>query len=117
LWILWWLTTSAQEEVVRDSDEFTAALKIWHPFIYEQLGTPRALKRFKNRIRFMAHSHIVLRESALVAIAAIRLRYATVNEGRDADSTVKNALTMHEAKFGLITLLEQAAVLDSATFN
>jgi len=40
--------------VTRDSDSFSAALAIWHPLVLSKQGTPRAAKRFVNRVRFLA---------------------------------------------------------------
>ena len=96
LWIVIWLLRRADDEVVRDSDEFTEALKIWHPVLYEHLRTPRAMKRFKNKLRFAAsrvRAHAAapeVREHAIVAASAIRLGY------RDFDTFYKSP---HEAPF------------------
>lgn len=38
----------------RDSDSFSTALAIWHPLVLARQGTPRAAKRFVNRVRFLA---------------------------------------------------------------
>jgi hypothetical protein len=40
--------------VVKDSPEFVAALRLWHPMVVAKQNTPRALKRFLNRVRFYA---------------------------------------------------------------
>jgi hypothetical protein len=37
-----------------DSDKFTSALRIWHPLIAKRRNTPRSLKRFLNRLRYLA---------------------------------------------------------------
>jgi hypothetical protein len=39
---------------VRDSDAFKAEIKRWYPLIYAANPTPRAIKRFQNRMRFLA---------------------------------------------------------------
>jgi photosystem II stability/assembly factor-like uncharacterized protein len=50
-----WSLLSQPEVVVRDSSRFTAALRQWHPLIYDRgFVTPRSLKRFLNRVRFLA---------------------------------------------------------------
>lgn len=41
-------------ESPRDTPDFTRALNIWHPWIVQGDKTPRELKRFKNRVRFLA---------------------------------------------------------------
>lgn len=40
--------------VVKDSDEFTKALAMWHPLVYTRHSTPRSAKRFVNRVRYYA---------------------------------------------------------------
>ncbi|GAA5174139.1 hypothetical protein GCM10025771_03090 [Niveibacterium umoris] len=40
--------------VVRDSDAFRKALEIWNPVVATALRTPRAVKRYQNRVRYMA---------------------------------------------------------------
>lgn len=54
--------------VVRDSDAFSAALGIWHPVVRRRNSTPRALKRFVNRVRF--HATRLLREAVASGEAA-----------------------------------------------
>ncbi len=39
---------------VRDSPAFKAALGIVHPLVFAAHGTPRAIKRFQNRMRYLA---------------------------------------------------------------
>jgi hypothetical protein len=42
------------EVVVRDSVLFKEALRAWGPLIFKSASTPRALKRFQNRVRFLS---------------------------------------------------------------
>jgi len=56
-WMLFLLVQIAQlrpETVVRDSSEFTGALKAWRALIFKSAATPRALRRFQNRVRFLS---------------------------------------------------------------
>ncbi|HXU82287.1 MAG TPA: P-loop NTPase fold protein [Polyangia bacterium] len=56
-WMLFLLVQIAQlrpETVVRDSSEFTGALKAWRTLIFKSAATPRALRRFQNRVRFLS---------------------------------------------------------------
>jgi len=39
---------------VHDRKEFTEALNVWSPFLYSKRKTPRAIKRFVNRVRLYA---------------------------------------------------------------
>ncbi|UCH40454.1 MAG: hypothetical protein JSU67_01750, partial [Gammaproteobacteria bacterium] len=39
---------------IEDTEGFTLALKRWYPLIYAVNPTPRAIKRFENRIRYIA---------------------------------------------------------------
>ena len=43
-----------QEDRTKDSPRFTNALKIWHPLIRATTNTPRQMKRFMNRVRYLA---------------------------------------------------------------
>lgn len=43
-----------REFIVKDSPEFKLALEIWYPAIYAGQGTPRSIKRFMNRVRYLA---------------------------------------------------------------
>jgi photosystem II stability/assembly factor-like uncharacterized protein len=40
--------------VVKDSPNFVEALKIWHALVFSRQSTPRSIKRFMNRVRFLA---------------------------------------------------------------
>lgn len=42
--------------VEHDSATFTNALDRWFPLVYAKTSTPRAIKRFLNRVRFYAMS-------------------------------------------------------------
>ncbi|HJR07785.1 MAG TPA: P-loop NTPase fold protein [Pyrinomonadaceae bacterium] len=48
------LLTRRPDLVVKDSEEFEAALRIWHPLVFSRHKTPRSLKRFMNRVRYLA---------------------------------------------------------------
>jgi KAP family P-loop domain len=52
--ILYELLRRRQVTVVYDSSEFGAALVIWNPVIGVFCDTPRAIKRFMNRLRYIA---------------------------------------------------------------
>lgn len=52
--VAWWLLTRPPELVIRDSPVFAAALSFWHGHIIARNRTPRSLKRFMNRIRYLA---------------------------------------------------------------
>jgi photosystem II stability/assembly factor-like uncharacterized protein len=43
-----------ETETVRDSDAFAEALKIWTPVVAHKTSAPRAIKRFGNRLRYLA---------------------------------------------------------------
>jgi hypothetical protein len=56
-WMLFLLIQIAQlrpETVVRDSSEFSGALRAWRTLIFKSAATPRALRRFQNRVRFLS---------------------------------------------------------------
>ena len=39
---------------MKDSESYADALRIWMPVIQQYRGTPRAIKRFGNRLRYLA---------------------------------------------------------------
>jgi hypothetical protein len=50
-----WVFLMRPPVVVKDSPEFTAAVEYWHPILFANpSATPRAMKRFMNRVRFLA---------------------------------------------------------------
>ena len=63
--------------VEHDSKTFTEALDRWFPLVYEKTSTPRAIKRFLNRVRFYAMSQraqedTAIPEPALVALSVLQ---------------------------------------------
>jgi hypothetical protein len=40
--------------IERDSPAFLEALRLWHPWIVARRNTPRAVKRYLNRVRYVA---------------------------------------------------------------
>lgn len=51
---VWMALKNFPEVVVKDSPEFAEALKIWLPVITTRQHTPRSIKRFLNRVRYLA---------------------------------------------------------------
>jgi hypothetical protein len=47
------------EVFVKDSDEFEAALRGWHPLVAAKRNTPRSIKRFVNEVRYYAMSQLI----------------------------------------------------------
>jgi hypothetical protein len=50
----WLAFREEQGGVVKDSPEFVNALKIWMPLITAKQNTPRSIKRFLNKVRYLA---------------------------------------------------------------
>jgi hypothetical protein len=50
----YWVLTRRPDLVVRDSPEFMEALRIWQPAVVARQNTPRAVKRFLNKVRYFA---------------------------------------------------------------
>ena len=67
-----------QQSRIQDSPDFTEALKIWHPLIRATTNSPRQMKRFMNRVRYLAMASSVsianmkLSESQLVALSTLQ---------------------------------------------
>lgn len=51
---LFWVSFTVPDAIVRDSPRFRQALTVWHDVIAARCLTPRAVKRFMNRVRFFA---------------------------------------------------------------
>lgn len=49
-----WALTRRPDVVTRDSKDFEDALRIWCPLVYARQKTPRSIKRFMNRVRYLA---------------------------------------------------------------
>jgi photosystem II stability/assembly factor-like uncharacterized protein len=56
LGVLVWLLTPQEATLIDDSPAFSRALKVWSPVLFQRLKTPRAAKKFLNRLRFFAMS-------------------------------------------------------------
>jgi hypothetical protein len=77
------LLTRQSQRIVPDSADFRAALSLWQPWITLQRQTPRAIKRFLNRVRYHAmrvrteieehrvSDDLAMNEADLVALSAI----------------------------------------------
>jgi hypothetical protein len=51
--------------VTKDSEQFTDAMeKVWYPLVLAKQNTPRAAKRFVNRVRYLAMRQRAFREDA-----------------------------------------------------
>ena len=69
-----------QEDRIQDSPAFTKALNIWHPLVRARTNSPRQMKRFINRVRYLAMASSVTpdrsvqqpSESLIVALAALQ---------------------------------------------
>ncbi|HEY6323063.1 MAG TPA: P-loop NTPase fold protein [Thermoanaerobaculia bacterium] len=49
-----WRLSMPPDVVIHDSREFEEALSRWHPLIFSWRNTPRAIKRYLNRVRYLA---------------------------------------------------------------
>ena len=54
LWVGFWVLTRRPGLVVKDSPKFVEALTVWHPLVFARSSTPRSVKRFMNRVRYLA---------------------------------------------------------------
>jgi photosystem II stability/assembly factor-like uncharacterized protein len=85
-----WRLSIRPDVVTRDSQEFDEALSTWHPLIFAKLGTPRHVKRFMNRVRYVAmlqrrdQRDVTLLERALAWIAGLLPKKQAVPLGEAA---------------------------------
>ena len=52
--VAWILVNRRQDPVVKDSKTFKDALQMWKVLVHQRRTTPRSLKRFVNRVRYLA---------------------------------------------------------------
>jgi hypothetical protein len=90
----------------RDSSEFLEALSLWHGVVADHLQSPRALKRFLNRLRFLTmgvmSSHAGtegVSEAHVVALAAIGVDNVDVEYSKLSPAQ-RALLDQHIAIFG-----------------
>lgn len=89
----------------RDSSEFLEALNLWHGVVADHLRSPRALKRFLNRLRFLtmgvvsSQSSDSASEAHVVALAAIGIDNVDV-EYNKLSPAQRALLDQHIAIFG-----------------
>ena len=123
------LKTGVAPDKTKDSDEFVAAVKIWSPYILaSHRRTPRAIKRFINRVRFMSalkrgfDDNDKTDEAALVGYAALEsFDRANKNNMQDwvDETTIENAVkecfehTPLKRQKSLQTLKREARGLDA----
>lgn len=96
LWIaaLVWLLRRRVDVVVRDSEQFTDALETWQPVLSQLFLTPRALKRFLNKVRYLAMlQREELPERTVWAAIARQFGHATSGDSeREAGALTETAL-------------------------
>jgi hypothetical protein len=89
----------------RDSSEFLEALNLWHGVVADHLRSPRALKRFLNRLRFLtmgvvsSQSSDGASEAHVVALAAIGIDNVDVEYSKLSPAQ-RALLDQHIAVFG-----------------
>src|SRR5262249_5777406 len=117
------------EPIVSDSPEFIDALRIWVDGVSARRETPRAVKRFVNRLRFMAMrlrevqgklfqdstSHAPLDEPKLVTFATIE-DIDAASLGRTAES-LQAQLSTDEQKRGDFELIYQGLMRFRSEFE
>ena len=86
------------ENRIQDSLAFTKALSIWHPLVRARTNSPRQMKRFMNRVRYLAMASPAApdvsaqrpSESLIVALAALQGISRNVAAGNEEQSLPLN---------------------------
>ena len=102
----WWIVVQKRGRIVDDSQEFFRALKIWQPAL-ERLLTPRALKRFLNKVRYLAmlqreaapgdlKGHSNVNEPVLVCLAATEEYDSNLVASADPMQEIEKLPKLHE---------------------
>jgi hypothetical protein len=82
-----WRLSIRPDVIVKDSPEFVAALRVWHPLVVAKRNTPRSIKRFMNRVRYYAMRQKPLEHAtSVLARLGAWFGYSRVN-GQLAEST------------------------------
>jgi hypothetical protein len=112
------------ESVVKDTPEFDVALRIWHPWVVFDNNTPRSVKRFKNRVRYLAGVQKTERapRNLLERFAAPLWRWAGGQSSSGVlieDPLLVGLAAIHHSKYGTLENADQlhnwAAVTDAAS--
>ena len=87
----------------KDSAEFKMALEIWKPWILLNRQTPRAIKRYLNRVRYMS-----MRYRTEPEVQSPKLGEALLNlfRKRDADETASASNTKFEANLVALSAIQ-----------
>lgn len=115
-----WLGPAAPPDDPRDDvDSFSLAMNVMLPLIYEDLGSPRAIKRFVNRMRFLTAGFpngqsLRLRKTvflgAMVAVGRLDAEHSSLQEARKKSTSVRAAV---EQSFLTIEALDGAKISQS----
>ncbi|MBX9636423.1 MAG: KAP family NTPase [Nitrosomonas sp.] len=90
-------------EPIKDTESFTEALEIWHPLIAQKDPTPRTIKAFLNRLRYLVSRRNSSQdndqetkghEAQLVALAAISYVY-----WKDLDEILGHMMNQRELTY------------------
>ena len=108
------------QRIVEDSSTFKDALDIWHPLLMLRPQTPRTIKRFLNRIRYLAMRYRSDEESkSLWQSLRQRIRVWT-NKTAPPDPPVQDIDEISEAQLvalSLIHKLESTWLTDASKFE
>ena len=90
----WWAFGQRPELIVKDSPDFQKALEIWRTVIHSKATTPRDLKRFLNRLRYLAMRQrpqeptATYGEKVLEKLASVLGKRTTKTPGEDPRNTL-----------------------------
>ncbi len=122
--IAFWKLSEPDGLVVKDTPEFEKACRIWAPVLTAYKNTPRTVKRFRNRVRYLAMfqrpsdgdpggPQVGLREASIVALGTMRYVGASDPETGPFAPVLKQALGQHQQAFGAMPSLDEAKAFDS----
>ncbi|HEX8069893.1 MAG TPA: P-loop NTPase fold protein [Pyrinomonadaceae bacterium] len=109
-WLGWELLTRRPGLVVKDSPRFAKALTIWHPLVFAGQSTPRATKRFMNRVRYLAMRQRRPADSPPSALARFRTRLRAWLTGERPPAAAPPALPPEHAPIPDEALVALAAI-------
>jgi photosystem II stability/assembly factor-like uncharacterized protein len=114
LLLAWRRLANRAEPTLQDSQAFRVALKAWAPYVARQRTTPRAFKKFLNRVRYYA-----MRQRAAEPPAPRWRRFLDRLTGESRDPGLRQGSIPEEVLVALAALheCEPHLVEDAATYS
>ena len=105
--VAYWVLTRPPGLIVEDSRDFAEAIEIWAPLIFAKQTTPRAVKRFLNRLRYVASRQQIPRASYPMWMSLLWLLRLAAKRDLDMISHESRLPNVPEAALVALAALQQ----------